>query len=170
MHRIPIGVLGASGYAGRELCALVRRHPNLTLAFATANEQAGRTVELPGGGEVTFVATDQAPLGEAQLIFSSLPHGASKQWVERASAAGASTWSASGVAPGGGAGSPGCGLAPVQAAGSPSSSSPSAAALLPPQPPRVRRCWDGCLPVVLMPMARYSKMVRGSRVTSAFLH
>jgi N-acetyl-gamma-glutamyl-phosphate reductase len=59
------------------------------LAFATANEQAGRTVELPGGGEVTFVATDQAPLAEAQLIFSALPHGASKVWVERSRAAGA---------------------------------------------------------------------------------
>ncbi len=89
MHRIPIGVLGASGYAGRELCALVRKHPNLRLAFATANEQAGRTVELPGGGAVTFVATDQAPLAEAQLIFSALPHGASKVWVERSRAAGA---------------------------------------------------------------------------------
>ena len=89
MHRIPIGVLGASGYAGRELCALVRKHPNLRLAFATANEQAGRTVELPGGGEVTFVATEQAPLADAQLIFSSLPHGASKAWVEKSRAAGA---------------------------------------------------------------------------------
>ncbi len=89
MHRIPIGVLGASGYAGRELCALVRKHPDLRLAFATANEQAGRTVELPGGGEVTFVATEQAPLADAQLIFSSLPHGASKAWVEKSRAAGA---------------------------------------------------------------------------------
>ena len=89
MHRIPIGVLGASGYAGRELCALVRKHPDLRLAFATANEQAVRTVELPGGGEVTFVATEQAPLADAQLIFSSLPHGASKAWVEKSRAAGA---------------------------------------------------------------------------------
>ena len=89
MHRIPIGVLGASGYAGRELCALVRKHPDLRLAFATANDQAGRTVELPGGGEVTFVATEQAPLADAQLIFSALPHGASKAWVEKSRAAGA---------------------------------------------------------------------------------
>ena len=34
MHRIPVGVLGASGYAGRELCALVAQHPRLSLAFA----------------------------------------------------------------------------------------------------------------------------------------
>ena len=60
MHRIPIGVLGASGYAGRELCALVSRHPRLSLVFATANEQRGKTAELPGGGHVTFVATDES--------------------------------------------------------------------------------------------------------------
>jgi N-acetyl-gamma-glutamyl-phosphate reductase len=89
MHRIPIGVLGASGYAGRELCALVARHPRLSLAFATANEQRGKTAELPGGGSVTFVATDDAPLERAQLVFSAMPHGASKLWVERARDAGA---------------------------------------------------------------------------------
>ena len=89
MHRIPIGVLGASGYAGRELCALVTRHPRLSLAFATANEQRGKTAELPGGGTVTFVATDDAPLATAALVFSAMPHGASKAWVERARAAGA---------------------------------------------------------------------------------
>jgi N-acetyl-gamma-glutamyl-phosphate reductase len=89
MHRIPIGVLGASGYAGRELCALVERHPRLSLAFATANEQRGKTAELPGGGKVTFVATDDAPLADAALVFSAMPHGASKVWVERARTAGA---------------------------------------------------------------------------------
>src|SRR5476649_275576 len=89
MHRIPIGVLGASGYAGRELCALIERHPRLSLAFATANEQRGKTAELPGGGKVTFVATDDAPLADAALVFSAMPHGASKVWVERARAAGA---------------------------------------------------------------------------------
>lgn len=89
MHRTPIGVLGASGYAGRELCALVQGHPKLSLAFATANEQRGKRVELPRGGEVSFIATEDAPLREAELIFSALPHGASKVWAERARDAGA---------------------------------------------------------------------------------
>ena len=31
---MPVGVLGASGYAGRELCALVLAHPELELIFA----------------------------------------------------------------------------------------------------------------------------------------
>lgn len=84
MHTIPVGVLGASGYAGRELCALVLRHPRLSLAFATASEQRGKTVELPGGGSATFIATEDAPLGDAQLVFSALPHGTSRAWVARA--------------------------------------------------------------------------------------
>jgi N-acetyl-gamma-glutamyl-phosphate reductase len=89
MHKIPVGVLGASGYAGRELCALISQHPRLELAFATANSQSGETAELPGGQKVTFIETERAPLGSAKLIFSSLPHGASKVWVEKARDAGA---------------------------------------------------------------------------------
>ncbi|MDA1082161.1 MAG: N-acetyl-gamma-glutamyl-phosphate reductase [Gemmatimonadetes bacterium] len=89
MHKIPIGVLGASGYAGRELCALIRGHPGLDLAFATANAQSGTTVELPYGGNVTFVATEQAPLSAAALVFSALPHGTSSEWVSRATESGA---------------------------------------------------------------------------------
>jgi len=89
VHKIPVGVLGASGYAGRELCALVAQHPSLSLAFATANAQRGESLTLPGSQAVTFVAAEDAPLGDAALVFSSLPHGASAEWVARARAAGA---------------------------------------------------------------------------------
>jgi N-acetyl-gamma-glutamyl-phosphate reductase len=88
MHKYPVGVLGASGYAGRELCALTARHPALTLAFAAANERAGECTRV-GDRAVTFVATDEAPLGEVALVFSALPHGASAEHVARARAAGA---------------------------------------------------------------------------------
>ena len=81
-------MLGASGYAGRELCDLIMGHPTLTLAFATANDQRG-TVARIRGREVTFISTEDAPLGSAELVFSSLPHGASRVWVERAMQAGA---------------------------------------------------------------------------------
>jgi len=88
VNRIPVGVLGASGYAGRELCALIHHHPALELAFATANEQRGQTVHVRGR-PVTFIATEDAALGAAALVFSSLPHGASATWVSAAAAAGA---------------------------------------------------------------------------------
>jgi len=37
---------------------------------------------------VRFIAHDDAPLADAQLVFSALPHGASAMWVERVRAAG----------------------------------------------------------------------------------
>lgn len=87
VNKIPVGVLGASGYAGRELCALVTGHPRLTLAFATANDQRGTSVRI-NGRSIPFIATEDARLGDADLVFSALPHGASKQWVARAQEAG----------------------------------------------------------------------------------
>ena len=87
MHRIPVGVLGASGYAGRELCTLISEHPGLDLAYATANAQRGERMAVPGGS-VTFIATEDAPISKAELVFSSLPHGASAEWVARVRAAG----------------------------------------------------------------------------------
>jgi N-acetyl-gamma-glutamyl-phosphate reductase len=87
VHKIPVGVLGASGYAGRELCQLVLRHPALELTFATANERRGQLATI-AGRDVRFVAGDDAPLAAAELVFSALPHGASAEWVARASAEG----------------------------------------------------------------------------------
>src|SRR5688500_11208943 len=89
MHKFPVGILGASGYAERELCALVARHPGLELRFAAAHQQAGETVRLPNGGTVTFSAAADAPLGDVALVFTALPHGACAAWVARAREAGA---------------------------------------------------------------------------------
>jgi N-acetyl-gamma-glutamyl-phosphate reductase len=66
----------------------VARHPGLTLAFATANEQRGQTVRA-GAESVTFVATEDAPLADAELVFSAMPHGASREWVTAARQRGA---------------------------------------------------------------------------------
>lgn len=88
VHKIAVGVLGASGYTGRELCALVARHPEMELVFAAANEQRGRSARF-GGRDVTFVASEDAALQTTDLVFSALPHGASAEWVGRAREAGA---------------------------------------------------------------------------------
>ena len=88
MHKVPVGVLGASGYAGRELCGLIARHPGLELAFASANEQRGQRARI-GAAEVTYVATEDAPLNSAEIVFTALPHGAAATWVENARATGA---------------------------------------------------------------------------------
>jgi N-acetyl-gamma-glutamyl-phosphate reductase len=88
MHKIPVGVLGASGYAGRELCALIARHPALALGFATANDRRGECLKI-GDQAVTLIAADDAALDSVGLVFSALPHGASADWVSRAQQAGA---------------------------------------------------------------------------------
>lgn len=86
-----MGVLGASGYSGRELCALVLGHPQLTLAFATANTQRGTTMRVRAGQRVhavPLIAPEDADLAGADLVFAALPHGASAEWVGRVIAAG----------------------------------------------------------------------------------
>ena len=88
MHKVPVGVLGASGYAGRELCGLIARHPGLSLAFASANEQRGQRAMI-AASQVTYVATEDAPLKEAEIVFTALPHGTSAKWVGNARSTGA---------------------------------------------------------------------------------
>jgi N-acetyl-gamma-glutamyl-phosphate reductase len=60
----------------------------MRLAFATANERRGELARL-GGADVRFVAHDDAPLSDAELVFSALPHGASATWVARVRGTGA---------------------------------------------------------------------------------
>ena len=88
MHKIPVGVLGASGYAGRELCGLIAQHPRLSLAFASANEQRGQRARV-GPVELTYVATEDAPLNKAEVVFTALPHGTAAKWVGNARSQGA---------------------------------------------------------------------------------
>jgi len=88
MHKLPVGILGASGYAGRELVGLIEGHPSMELAFASAHGQRGQSM-WAGKREVTFVGADDAPLGDSTLVLSALPHGASLEWVEKSRAAGA---------------------------------------------------------------------------------
>jgi N-acetyl-gamma-glutamyl-phosphate reductase len=88
VHKIPVGVLGASGYAGRELCDLIVSHPVFDLAFASANAQRGQSMRTRGG-DVTFVALEDVRLEDVELVFSVLPHGASLEWVCRARDSGA---------------------------------------------------------------------------------
>ncbi len=60
----------------------------MDLLFAAAHAQRGQTVRV-GGKDLTFIATDAAPLGDAALVFSAMPHGTSIEWVERGRSAGA---------------------------------------------------------------------------------
>ena len=81
--RIPVGVLGASGYVGQELMRLLAGHPGASIAFATAESAAGEEVD-----GVRLVRAADAPFARADVVFSCLPHGVSGRYVHEVRAAG----------------------------------------------------------------------------------
>ena len=78
-----IGILGASGYAGRELSRLLAMHPRAQVAFATSESEAGGTLN-----GVSLVRTEDAPLQACDVVISCLPHGVSLGWMEQVRDAG----------------------------------------------------------------------------------
>ena len=77
--------MGASGYAGAELLRLCHSHPELDVAWATGDTQAGTLVAglypslaaaYPG---LAFETFDPAMAGGVDLVFLALPHGASQR-------------------------------------------------------------------------------------------
>jgi N-acetyl-gamma-glutamyl-phosphate reductase len=94
MNGIPqvrVGVLGATGYAGRELIGLLAGHPRAEVVFATSESEAGSPLRRLArrAPELALVRAEEAELGSVDVVFSCLPHGASAHWCERARAAGA---------------------------------------------------------------------------------
>ena len=89
VNKIPVGVLGASGYAGRELC---RAHRSRIRALARLRDgeraaRGDRARRRPRRHVTSRPTTRRST--SAELVFSALPHGASKDWVERIREAGA---------------------------------------------------------------------------------
>ena len=82
-----VGIIGASGFAGSELLRLAASHPDLDVAWATGDTQAGVAIAdlYPGlaaamASEV-FVSWEPALLDHVEGVFLALPHGASQQMV-----------------------------------------------------------------------------------------
>ncbi len=86
LPRVPVGVVGASGYTGLEVLRILRNHPEVRVAFATSESQAGQpTGIIPG---LSLVASASAPLGEVKVVILCLPHGKAVEWAARALDAG----------------------------------------------------------------------------------
>jgi N-acetyl-gamma-glutamyl-phosphate reductase len=78
-----VGIVGASGYAGAELLRLVAAHPELELAWATGDRQAGKTIAslypnlaaaVPG---MVYESFEPDMVDGLDAVFLALPHGAS---------------------------------------------------------------------------------------------
>ena len=87
-ERIPVAVLGASGYAGGELVRLLLGHPGVELVLAGANESAGRRLvevhphlgSMPDAEAIVLEGLEAGPVSErAQAAFLCLPHGMSSK-------------------------------------------------------------------------------------------
>jgi N-acetyl-gamma-glutamyl-phosphate reductase len=78
-RRIKVAIFGGSGYGGSELLRILLFHPNVELAFVTANEHAGKPVgdvhrNLYGLTQLTFVKEPET-LDDLDCVFLALPHG-----------------------------------------------------------------------------------------------
>ncbi len=80
--RLRVAIYGGSGYGGSELLRILLLHPNIEIAFVTANEQAGKPVgavhrNLAGLTELIFsnAADETTQLENIDCVFLALPHG-----------------------------------------------------------------------------------------------
>ncbi|HET9692002.1 MAG TPA: N-acetyl-gamma-glutamyl-phosphate reductase [Acidimicrobiales bacterium] len=85
--RLPVAVLGASGYAGAELMRLLAGHPHLEVAVATGATAVGGSVAdaypnlAAAYPDLTYGPTTPAAAEGAAVVFLALPHGASQDLV-----------------------------------------------------------------------------------------
>ncbi len=84
---INVGIIGASGYTGVELLRLCLQHPELHVAFAAGDSQAGTPVaELypslaAGYPDLVFRPWSPELLDGVEVVFLGLPHGTSQEIV-----------------------------------------------------------------------------------------
>src|SRR5687767_13926801 len=80
------GIIGASGYTGAELLRLLAGHPEMEVAVATADSQAGTVAAAlypslaAAYPDLQLVATDDAAIAAfdgLDVVFLGLPHEAS---------------------------------------------------------------------------------------------
>ncbi len=86
---IKIGILGATGYTGSELLRLVVNHGGVQISWLTTEKFAGQKIaevfpQLSGFLDVECVSVRNIGfLEEVDLVFSCLPHGSSKYFVNK---------------------------------------------------------------------------------------
>jgi N-acetyl-gamma-glutamyl-phosphate reductase len=81
-----VGIIGATGYTGQELVALLGRHPGFEIGFATSEAEAGKVVP---GNKIKYQKAASVDLGSVDVVFSCLPSEESGEWALKAAAAGA---------------------------------------------------------------------------------
>ncbi|NNE04240.1 MAG: N-acetyl-gamma-glutamyl-phosphate reductase [Xanthomonadales bacterium] len=82
-----VGLVGGRGYTGAELLALVNRHPQLKLAFASSTSEAGRSISdvCPGwphdGAVLVGMSPETCGDHEADAWVLAVPNGQAAAWA-----------------------------------------------------------------------------------------
>jgi len=86
-----VAIVGANGYSGEELCALLARHPGVCLTAVSSRTHAGRPIGdvlprltgLPGVAGLNFCDSKIEALlaSEAEFFFLALPHGLATEFA-----------------------------------------------------------------------------------------
>ncbi len=79
MNQIKVAIMNVTGYVGAELARILARHPNVEICSVTGRSEAGKKLVdvFPHLAPVDLVI--QSEPGEADVVFSALPHRASAE-------------------------------------------------------------------------------------------
>jgi N-acetyl-gamma-glutamyl-phosphate reductase len=90
-ENITVAIVGANGYAGEELCALLLRHPGVEIACVTSRQHAGKRVgevlpRFAGCGAFADVVFSESEFESlmacgAEFFFLALPHGLASEFA-----------------------------------------------------------------------------------------
>lgn len=86
---IRVGILGATGYAGSELVRLLMQHDGVELTMLTSKSYEGQKISeiypsLKGVCDIALSSAEPEKVREAcDVVFTALPHGASKEVIPK---------------------------------------------------------------------------------------
>ncbi len=83
-----IGIIGATGYTGEELLGVLTRHPNVSVAFVTSEQETGTSLanffpNLPHYKDMVFRSAQEVVDIDVDLVFLCLPPGYSAKWAKQ---------------------------------------------------------------------------------------
>lgn len=87
MSKIRVGILGATGYAGIELVRILTAHPNADITYIVSNSYVGKKISevYPHLKDIFDMECSGLDVQKAKescdIVFTALPHGASKEII-----------------------------------------------------------------------------------------
>lgn len=82
-----VGIVGATGYTALELLRLLINHSEIEVHFVTARKEVGRCFSdvfpsFRGVFDQNFVALEDAPMLDCDVVFFTTPHGVCMQYAQ----------------------------------------------------------------------------------------